>query len=54
MAELNEGVHEIHQLVASGPLSCGTGNRMENERKILEMTQNGSEGGYELIAVTDK
>ena len=41
MAELNEGVREIHQLVAStaaatGALSCGTGNRLDNEVTYLK------------------
>ena len=64
--DLNEGLHQIRQLVAAttsdtGALSCGTGDRMDNKRKylddvmqILEMIQNEDEDGYESIAVMEK
>ena len=59
-------MHKIHQLVAATAtamvaLSIGTRERMGNEHhhfkkdvKILEVIQNEDEGGYELVAVTEK
>ena len=58
--DLNEGLHKLHQLVAAtvsatGALSCGTGNRMENEHKCLEKAMRILDmDGYELIAVVEK
>ena len=60
--DLNEGLRKIRRLVAAmasatGALSCGTGGRMDNERKYREealQIQNEDEGRYELIAVTEK
>ena len=56
-------MRNIQQLVsmATAVLSCGTGDRNENERqylesavKMLERIWTEDEGAFELVAVTDR
>ena len=66
MALRKDDTHKSRSVVAAtacatGALSCGTGDRMDNERKclekdmrILDMNLKEDDGGYERIAVMEQ
>ena len=64
--DLNHGLRNFHQLVrstatATAALWCGSGDRVENERKYLDsavrmwdFTKTEDMGAFELVAVFDQ